>query len=70
MVLQLVQLPDPAFVMASGAYSHGLDRFQIIQALNMLYSYLIEQVKRIREYSDRLGMWKEWMSTVWPELGL
>ena len=24
-------------------------------------------VERIREYRDGLGMWKEWMSTVWPE---
>ena len=25
------------------------------------------RVEQIREYSNGLGMWKEWMSTVWPE---
>ena len=26
-----------------------------------------QRVEQIREYSDGLGMWKEWMITVWPE---
>ena len=32
--------------------------------LESIGSYRVEQIK---EYSDGLGMWKEWMSTVWPE---
>ena len=28
---------------------------------------LARRADQIREYRDGLGMWKEWMSTVWPE---
>ena len=28
---------------------------------------LMSRVEHSREYRDALGMWKEWMSAVWPE---
>ena len=28
---------------------------------------LSQRVEQIREYGDGLGMWEEWMNTVWPE---